>query len=287
MLQINKITAAKLILISLAGAMAFTVGLNSHGARVSAASSGPSPSYTNAPNELNCTLCHISYDLNKGSGSVQIAGVPATYLSGQRVQITVTTTQGDAVIYGFQMTAIDSSGAKAGDFAVSDNGSPETQLKDGLVDGDVRQYVEHTAQGTVPTEFGVKSWTFMWTAPDQTRGRVDFYATGNGANSDQSSGGDYIYSTTAFSTPANSTFSVGGQVTTPAGSGLRNAVVQIIGPSGASAKIITNSFGFYQFPNVPAGPNYTLRVSSKRYRFAARQISVDGNLSDVNFTGLE
>lgn len=286
-MQINRITAAKLIAILLFGAVLVAVGLTGSRFQASAASDGPTPANTNAPGEQNCTACHISYDLNKGQGNVQIAGVPASYTSGQQVPITVTMTQADAVNYGFQITAINSSGAKAGNFTVPGGSAPQTQIKDGLVGQNVRQYVEHTSQGTIPTEFGSKSWTFMWTAPNQSTGRVDFYATGNGANSDQSSGGDYIYSTTTASSPAVSTFSVGGQVTTPAGTAVRNAIVFITAPNGASSSNLTNSFGFYQFSNVPAGFTYTIRVTSRRYRFAARQVAVEGNLADVNFVGLE
>jgi len=280
-----KITAVKLFLIAICAALFLAFGFEGDVPTADAASSGPSPAYTNAPGEQNCTLCHISYDLNIGKGNVTINGIPPTYTSGQQIPVTVTVSQGDAIAYGFQMTSIDSTGARAGLFSFPMSNA-ELQIRDGLVEGNLRDYIEHTSQGITPTQFGSKSWDFIWIAPNESVGRVDFYATGNGANSDLSSGGDYIYSTTDFATPASSTFSVGGQVTTPSGGGLRNTIVSISAP-GFAVSNITNSFGFFSFPNVPAGSNYTVRVASRRYRFANQQISVSGNLSNVNFVGLE
>lgn len=80
---------------------------------------------------------------------------------------------------------------------------------------------------------------------------------------------------------------IGGRVTTPAGLGLRNAVVSIVDSLGVRRTATTSSFGLYSFANVAAGANYTINVSSKRYRFAARTLTVSENLSNVDFVGLE
>ena len=69
--------------------------------------------HTGAPGEANCTACHSDFQVNRGPGNVSITGVPANYLPNQNHSITVTTTQSDAVIFGFQLTAIDSTGATA------------------------------------------------------------------------------------------------------------------------------------------------------------------------------
>ena len=50
---------------------------------------------------------------------------------------------------------------------------------------------------------------------------------------------------------------------------------------------MTSSFGLYSFDNVPAGQTYTVRVSSKRYRFAAQILQVNTSLTNVDFVGLE
>ncbi len=160
---------------------------------VSASSSGPTPAHTNAPRESNCTTCHADFSLNSGTGSTTISGLPANYLPGQVIPVTVTVSQADAVIYGFQLTAINGDGAQIGTFTIPQASASQMQIVAGSVDGIQRRYIEHTSNGTTPTQFGSKSWTFNWTAPAQRVGKIRFYTAGNAANSDRSPAGDYIY----------------------------------------------------------------------------------------------
>ncbi len=80
---------------------------------------------------------------------------------------------------------------------------------------------------------------------------------------------------------------VSGRVTTPAGLPVRNAVVSIINNQGVRRTATTSSFGVYTFANIASGTDYTITVSSKRYRFAPRQLNVNGNLTNIDFVGLE
>lgn len=168
---------------------------------VSASAFGPSASHTNAPGEDNCTACHTSFPVNSGTGSVAITGVPLRYVTGQNYQITVTTSQSDGVIYGFQMAVLNQTGHDAGSFNLPSGNPQRMQTITGIVNGVVRTYVEHTVDGIVPNQFGFNNWTFTWTAPNQDVGPVTFYASGNAANSDGNTTGDYIYTTskTSFS----------------------------------------------------------------------------------------
>ena len=163
--------------------------------KVDAASSGPSPSYTNAPNESNCTVCHADFPVNSGTGNVALNGVPANYLPNQAIPLTVTVSQSDGVLYGFQMTAIDSSGNRIGTYTIPAQNPAQLQVVSGLVgqEGFDRRYIEHTSQGITPSQFGSKSWNFTWNAPNRRVGKISFYIAGNAANSDGSSAGDYIY----------------------------------------------------------------------------------------------
>lgn len=160
---------------------------------VSASAAGPTPSHTNAPGEANCTACHADFPVNSGTGSVTISGIPANYRPNETRTITVRTAQSDAVIYGFQLTALDSTGTNAGTFTLPVQNPAQMQIVHGLVDNRLRSYVEHTVDGIIPTQFGSKSWTVTWTAPSTRIGRIGFYAAGNGADSDGSPSGDYIY----------------------------------------------------------------------------------------------
>lgn len=182
----------------LAVALVAIVGLSKTGidrSKVSASVAGPTPSHTRAPGEASCTACHSDFAENSGTGNIAITGIPANYRPNQSYSVTATTSQADAVIFGFQLTAIDSAGSAVGSFTLPAQNPAQLQVLNGIVDGNVRQYVEHTLDGVLPTQFGSKSWTFTWTAPSQRKGNVGFYAAGNGANSDGSPSGDYIYTT--------------------------------------------------------------------------------------------
>lgn len=176
--------------------------------RVEASASGPSPSHTGAVSESNCTECHTQFPVNTGGGSVAIIGVPANYLPNKPYQITVRTTLAGATIYGFQATTIDSIGRRAGTYSFPAVVPPRLQLDEGFAGGYFRQYIEHTVDGIIPQQFDYNTWTFTWTAPASRVGKVTFYAAGNAANSDGSTGGDYIYTTSSstLSGSANSTF---------------------------------------------------------------------------------
>lgn len=162
---------------------------------VRASVAGPTASHTNAPGEANCTTCHADFPLNNGAGNIQIAGVPANYLPNQQIPITFTVNESNAVIFGFQMTAIDGLGKKVGDFSFPSQMPEQLQLVYGHVGGNLREYIQHTSNGVIPTVFGTKSWTYTWKAPAIRAGKVSFYATGNGANSDGDTSGDFIYAT--------------------------------------------------------------------------------------------
>jgi len=81
--------------------------------------------------------------------------------------------------------------------------------------------------------------------------------------------------------------SVSGQVTGPDGRPVRNASVSIIDAQGLARRTATSSFGFFAFDALAQGQTYTVSVSSRRYRFSARTISLTNNVTDLNFIGLE
>ncbi len=181
--------------------------------KVDASVFGPSPSYTNAPLETNCTACHTSFAANSGTGNVVITGIPANYLPGQQIPLTVTVSQSDAVIYGFQMTAIDGQGRSVGTYTLPASVPQQLQLRNNIINGNLpRTYIEHTSDGVIPTQFGLKSWTFNWTAPPERVGRIGFYSAGNAANGNGGSSGDQIYTTSgaSFTGTAISNFNADG-----------------------------------------------------------------------------
>ncbi len=85
-------------------------------------------------------------------------------------------------------------------------------------------------------------------------------------------------------TEANSTgVEVSGKVLTPDGRGLRNTQITITDKYGVARTATTSSFGTFHFDTVPTGETYTIAVRSNRYRFASRQVTINDNLSNIDF----
>ncbi len=289
-LAVGRAAFAKLIIIAVFVALVGTIALIGSRHNASASAFGPSPTHTGAPGEGSCTACHTSFELNAGPGTVQISGLPASYASGQQIELSVTATQQSAVIYGFQLTAIDGSGQGVGTFILPKQNPSQTQILDGIVgENQMRQYVEHTGDGLFTENvFGSNSWTFTWTAPSTLTGKIDFYVAGNAADGDGGTSGDYIYTSSKSTLPASSpSVSITGKVFTTAGLPLRNAKVTLTDQNNFQRFATTSSFGVYSFVNVHPGFNYTVNAQSKRYRFTPQILAVKDNLTDVDFTGLE
>jgi hypothetical protein len=231
--------------------------------KVSASAQGPSATFTGAPGEANCTACHFDFPANSGTGGVTITGVPQNYTPNQSFQITVTTSQADAVVYGFEMTAVDALGREAGTFTMPPQTPPQMQIIDGIVDGNARKYIEHTADGIIPTQFGSKSWTFLWTAPAQRVGRVGFYAAGNAANSDATSSGDHIYTASKFTL-------------------LRSTVADFDGDNKTDLSIFRPSAGEWWYLKSSNGANAALQFGQSTDKLTPRDFTGDGK-TDIAF----
>jgi uncharacterized delta-60 repeat protein len=90
-----------------------------------------------------------------------------------------------------------------------------------------------------------------------------------------------------LSDPAAQSFVVSGRVTTPAGLGLRNALVTITDADGSRRTTVTSSLGFYRFEDVDKSKANVMGASSKRYRFESRELGAANDLLEVNFVGIE
>ncbi|HKQ78350.1 MAG TPA: choice-of-anchor V domain-containing protein [Blastocatellia bacterium] len=177
-------------------------------------SSGMFPSRSGAPalggfpQETSCVECHTG-TVNSGGGSLTITA-PANYSPGQNVPVTVTINQASRVFFGFELTALNDQGQKAGDLIPSD---ARTQLVNGASPFAGRQYIQHSFSGIIAPSSGQNSWSFIWKAPAQSAGRVTFYAAGNASNADGGTTGDLTYTTSrsinSGSTPAPTPTPVG------------------------------------------------------------------------------
>lgn len=189
MVTYRKRNSFKLIIICLALALGGVSLFTRH--RVQANVSGPPLGYTGAPTELNCTTssCHTTFGLNSGPGTVELTGLPANYTGGQEYTLTLTVKQSSRGAFGFELTVLDTTNNKAGTLATTATDATRTQVRTNF---NGRQYILHQFNGTEPVN-GEGKWTFKWTAPATSTGKVTFYVAANAASGDGTQLGDYIY----------------------------------------------------------------------------------------------
>ena len=161
---------------------------------VVASASGPIPARTGGFGEMTCYQCHWDNPLNGPGGRLSLAGIPDTYIPGERYPITVAIAHPELVKGGFQMSARFEDGKNAGTFRTPD------QLAQPIADEETRvTYIQHTSSGARRVQ-GESRWEVEWTAPT-TGGAVVFHLAGNASNGDASPLGDFVYTTSVTSRP--------------------------------------------------------------------------------------
>jgi hypothetical protein len=85
-------------------------------------------------------------------------------------------------------------------------------------------------------------------------------------------------------TPTAAGVSVGGRVLNEAGRGISRAIVYATDQNGTTRTARTKSFGNFLFADLPAGQTYIFTVFTKQYQFDPQVITVNENVSDLNFT---
>jgi len=87
--------------------------------------------------------------------------------------------------------------------------------------------------------------------------------------------------------PTAAAVAVSGRVLTSNGYGLRNAQVVLTEANGTVHTARTSSFGLYSFDGIQSGQTVTVSIVSKRYVFNTEVVSVQDNISDLDFYGSE
>ena len=163
---------------------------------------GPDQGYTDAPGDIgNCTVCHDNFPVNSGPGSLGLSGNPAVYTPGQTYNLAITIQDPRARRWGFELTAIDGNGNRAGTFTPTGSDTQIATTGTPVLD---RQYIEHTTLGTFQGTSGGHIWHVQWMAPATDVGAVHFYFAGNAADNNSKNDGDYIYTNSALSDSPNS-----------------------------------------------------------------------------------
>lgn len=156
-------------------------------------SSGPPDGVAGDPPLYNnCTLCHTSFPVNSGDGTLQFTNLPSEYKPDSTYTLTINLSDPGQSRWGFEMTVIFSDGNQGGVLAPAN----PTMVQISQGPGNQRDYVKHTSLGT---QVGHPSgtWDILWTSPPADSGPVDFYLAGNAANNSGTNSGDYIYAISA------------------------------------------------------------------------------------------
>lgn len=82
--------------------------------------------------------------------------------------------------------------------------------------------------------------------------------------------------------PTAACVSISGRISTPEGSGLRNAQVILTDAHANARTAISSAFGYFRFAEVEAGQVYILTIVSKRYQFAPQALAVSEEIADLN-----
>lgn len=168
---------------------------------------GPDPRKTGAPGDTTCSQsgCHLG-TLNPANGKVEVSFQNGpVYSPGVKQRLTVTVTDPQARVFGFQLTArlsSDERNGQAGDFTPADS-STFVICDDGRTKG-------ASGCGSFPVQFiehklatNKNTFDFDWTPPATNAGNVKIYVAGNGANGDgRADSRDHIYTNSYTLTPA-------------------------------------------------------------------------------------
>lgn len=168
--------------------------------------SGPDPRLSGAPGEADCSSCHGGGKF-KASVQISFSGDGASYAPGVKQTITVSFANGDARVYGFELSArISGTTTQAGDFVTPAPSGIQVLCAIGAgtikpsgktCTNNALQFIEHNR----PISAG--KWSFDWIPPATASGPIAFYLAGNAANGDGSTSGDSI--TTASATLTSGT----------------------------------------------------------------------------------
>lgn len=90
-----------------------------------------------------------------------------------------------------------------------------------------------------------------------------------------------------INSPTAALANVSGRVLNAAGQPVANANVMLNGTNGEAYAVRTNQFGYYLFEEVEVGNSYVIAVTSKRYTFEPRLVTVNESIVDLDIIANE
>lgn len=134
---------------------------------------------------------------------------------------------------------------------------------------------------------------FAYLRRDGNTASLDNLVTQIGNSTDRKGFIDQFISSTEYrqrfgpSAVAGSPITAQGRVVTSNNRGLSGADVSIVDADGVVRSTLTSSAGYFSFGDLPGGRTYTVRISSKRYRFSPRTMVLSDNTTFEDFVGVE
>jgi hypothetical protein len=146
---------------------------------------------------------------------------------------------------------------------------------------DVRQTVVYTSDflGFIPNSTDNLGIAFSSLNPNLSIGAGGFL------NSFATAGSGSFASNNApvYSPPTAAGITISGRVLNSYGRGVSGATLTLNDSSGEIRTVRTNSLGYFQFTDIPAGQIVTIGVSAKGLTYASQVFNVTDNIDEVNF----
>jgi hypothetical protein len=164
--------------------------------------------------------------------------------------------------------------------------SPLSSLAPGTPTGSVEFFDGATSLGTATLNGSGVATLMTSSLPAGNRNITAQYLGANiGAG-----GGGYATSTSSVLVqmvipPVAAGVTVGGRVFSASGNAVNKAFVLMVDSQGNVRQVLTNPFGYYRFTDVQVGETYTFTVNAKGMAFTPQIISVEDNITELNFVG--
>ncbi|MEZ5426154.1 MAG: carboxypeptidase regulatory-like domain-containing protein [Pyrinomonadaceae bacterium] len=95
-----------------------------------------------------------------------------------------------------------------------------------------------------------------------------------------------LFQIPALLAPTAASATVKGRIFSTNGSGVNGAIVTFTNSLGEIRSARTNSFGYYNFEDVPVGETYTFNVRHKAYQFTPQAVTINQDVKDLDFTAV-
>lgn len=136
--------------------------------------------------------------------------------------------------------------------------------------------------GNLPDGLSITNGVLSGTATES--GTFTFLA---GTPLSSSGCGTSRYYTLTVLAPTAAGVTIGGRVSTAEGRGISGAVIEMIGADGDRRQARTNPFGYFRFYDVEAGETYVFQVRHKKYVFDPQAMTINDDISELNFVPRE